>query len=78
MRGTFARRRGLRWDPKFDPDPGGGEGWRGALSPSMVYKARRDSAAEETGSGRCQANGIYAKSGLRRRRADYSGRATGE
>lgn len=21
MRGTFARRRGLRWDPKFDPDP---------------------------------------------------------
>lgn len=75
MRGTFARQRGLRWDPKFDPDPGGrGE----TLSPSPVYKARRDSTAEETGSGRCQANGIYAKSGLRRSRADYPDRVTGE
>lgn len=72
MRGTFARRRGLRWDPKFDPDPREGA----ALSPSLVYKARRDSTAEETGSGRCQANGIYAKSGLRCGYADY--RATGE
>lgn len=26
MRGTFARRRGLRWDPKFDPDPREGGG----------------------------------------------------
>lgn len=39
MRGTFARRRGLRWDPKFDPDPGGGEG-RGGRCPLPWFTKR--------------------------------------